>query len=321
VRGASGLPSEGMASLEEAFDRHVFSVGEQDYRWADVVAAARVWGRWDEVSRQTGRGLAAVERLASGEPEVEEAGQAFRYARGLLAAEEMEAWLAHWGVSHADWLGYLRRELARSRQPQAEAKGDSDEGDVWAEAVCSGALAELAWELAARVVAAEANGGGAGPVETDLVRMDEAHAAFIERAFTPEAAAKTLELRNADWVRLSYTALEFPAAAMASEAALCVREDGLTPADVACRAGVPLLEREAFLEDVEPGLSESLLSAPTGELVGPLPVRNGFALLCVNEKVAPTLSDPVIQDRLQEEVPRRALEREVRNRVRWHEHL
>ena len=108
---------------------------------------------------------------------------------------------------------------------------------------------------------------------------------------------------------------------MASEAALLVREDGLSPAEVAGRAGVTLEEREAFLEDVEAELSESLLSTPTGELVGPLRVGNVFALLRVDGKVAPTLADPVIQERLREEVPRRALEREVRNRVQWHEHL
>ena len=192
---------------------------------------------------------------------------------------------------------------------------------VWTEAVCSGALAYFARELAARVAAAEAGGVAPGPVESDLARMDEEHAAFVQAVLTPESAAKALELRSSDWVRLSYIALEFPAAAMASEAALLVREDGLTPADVADRAGVALQEREAFLEDVEPGLSESLLSAPTGDLVGPLPVENGFVLLCVSEKVAPKLADPLIQDRLQEEVPRRALEREVRNRVQWHEHL
>jgi hypothetical protein len=151
--------------------------------------------------------------------------------------------------------------------------------------------------------------------------MDEEHAAFVQRALTAEAAAKALELRNADWVRLSYIVLEFSNAAMASEAALLVREDGLSPADVASRAGVPLQERETFLEDVEPELREPLLSAPAGELVGPLSVQNGFALVRVNEKVAPTVADPVIQDRLQEEVPKKALEREVRNRVQWHEHL
>ena len=307
--------------LRQVLDRPVFAAGDQDYRWADVVSAARQWGRWDELGRLAAEGRAALERLPEGiaQAELDEAMQAFRYARSLIAAEEMEAWLEHWALTPKEWVGYLRRELARER-----GSGDAvsaEERDVWAQAACSGALVDLARELAARVAAAEAGGIEPGPVESDLARIDAEHTAFVQRALTPEASAKALELRNADWVRLTYTALEFPQAAMASEAALLVREDGLAPADVAGRAGVPLHEREAFLEDVEPELKEPLLSAPTGEVVGPLPVREGFALVCVNEKVAPTLADPVIQGRLQEEVPRTALEREVRNRVRWHERL
>jgi hypothetical protein len=306
----------------EVLDRPVFAVGDQDYRWADIVAAARRWSRWAELERQTAEGLAALAGLPEkiGHDELDEAMQAFRYERSLIAAEEMEAWLEHWGLETKDWSAYLRRRLA-SERVSGDGASPPGEKDVWAEAVCSGALSELARELAARVAAAEAGGVQPGPVDSDLARMEAEHAAFVEGALTPEAAAKALELRNADWVRLSYTALEFPAAAMASEAALLVREDRLSPEDVAGRAGVPLEEREAFLEDVDPGLSDSLLSAPTGELVGPLRVDNGFALLRVNGKIAPTLADPVIQERLQEEVPRRALEREVRNRVRWHEHL
>jgi hypothetical protein len=310
-----------MASPREVFKRLVFSAGDEDYRWADVVAAAHAWGRWDEISRETGRGLAAVQSTEIGAAELEEAGREFRYARGLLAAEEMEAWLEHWAVGHADWLSYLRRGLARSRQPEPAGTTASSEEEVWAEAVCSGALAELARDLAARVTATEADGQGAGPVETDLARMEEALAAFTRAALTPEAAAKTLELRGADWVRLALTTLVFGERGMASEAALLVREDGLTLPEVAGRAGIDVSEREVFIEEVDDDLSKSLLSAPPGELVGPLPVANGFALIRVNEKVAPTLEDPLIKERLQEEVPRRALERELRNRVGWHERL
>jgi hypothetical protein len=312
-----------MATARNVLERLVFSAGEHDYRWADVVAAARVWSRWDEITRQTGAGLAALERLAEpiAEAELEETRQAFRYARRLLAAEEMEAWLDHWGVSHAGWQGYLRRGLARIRQPEPSGTTAPSEEDVWAEAVCSRALAGLARDLAARVAAAEADGRGAGPVETDLARMEEARAAFIRAALTPEAAARTLELRSTDWVRLTYSQLEFAARGVASEAALCVREDGLSLSEVADRAGVAVQERESFVEEIGDDLSKTLLSTPPGELAGPLPVPAGFALLRVSEKVAPTLEDPVIQERLQQEVPGRALEREVRNRVRWHERL
>lgn len=317
-----GLPSANMDLPREVLDRPVFGAGDYDYSWADVVSAARHWSRWSELERRTAEGAAALAQLPEtiDQGELDEGMQAFRYARSLIAAEEMEAWLAHWGLRMKDWSGYLRREIARTRAP-GEGSALPDEKNVWAEVVCSGALAEWAYELAAQVAAAEAAGVHPGPLESGLDQIGQEHTAFVQSALTPEAAAKALELRNADWVRLSYSALEFPQAAMASEAALLVRQDGLSPGDVAGRAGVPLHEREAFLEDVEPELREPLLSAPRGELVGPLAVANGFALVCVNEKVAPSLADPVIQGRLQEEVPRRALEREVRNRVQWHEHL
>src|SRR5437870_6311945 len=149
-----------MALSPEVIDRLVFSAGKEDYRWADVVRAAELWGRWDELRRETANGLAALQRLAEpiDESELAEAAQAFRYARSLLAAEEMQAWLDHWGLSHGDWTAYLRRSIARGRGEQSGSEIEGGEGDVWAEAVCSGALAELARDLAARAATA----GGAG---------------------------------------------------------------------------------------------------------------------------------------------------------------
>ena len=312
-----------MALSPEVIDRLVFSAGKEDYRWADVVRAAELWGRWDELRRETANGLAALQRLAEpiDESELAEAAQAFRYARSLLAAEEMQAWLDHWGLSHGGWTAYLRRSIARGRGEQSGSEIEAGEDDVWAEAVCSGALAELARDLAARAATADAAGTPPGPVESDLGRMDDVLTAFLQAALTPEARAKTVELRSSDWVRLAFRELDFPDDAMAREGALLVREDGLSMAQVAERARVELHERHALVEEVEPSLSKTLLSAPPGELVGPVSMGDRFLLIQLDEKVVPGLDDPVIQDLVEREVPKKALEREVRNRVRWHERL
>src|SRR5207244_11139838 len=121
---------------------------------------------------ETANGPAAPQRRAApiDESELAEAGQAFRYARNLLAAEEMQAWLDHWGLSHGDWTAYLRRSIARGRGEQSGSEIEAGEDDVWAEAVCSGALAELARDLAARAATADAAGTPPGPVESDLGR-------------------------------------------------------------------------------------------------------------------------------------------------------
>jgi len=285
-----------MSAPPEVLARPVFSAGAQDYSWADVVAAARAWGKWDAATEPS--------PAARGEEEVEDAGQAFRYERNLLAADEMEAWLGHWGLTVADWRSWLK----------GEAPG-------WPEAVCSGGLAGLAHDLAARAAAAEATGGAAGPVETDLARMDEAFVELTRQALTDDSRSRLLELRGSDWVRVSYSALDFVQPSMAREAALCVREDGLALAEVAERAGVELEQVDALMQDVDPLIAKAILSTPSGELAGPLESADGFIVLQVHEKTAPTLADPVIQGLLEQEVPRRAVEREVRNRVRWHERV
>src|SRR3954454_23389533 len=186
-----------MTAPPEVLERQVFSVGAQDYSWADVVAAARAWGRWDEATRPS--------EGARRNDDLEQAAQAFRYERSLLAAEEMEAWLAHWGLTVGEWRGWLR----------GEAGG-------WPEAVCSGALAGLARDLAARAAAAEANGGAAGPVESDLRQMDDAFAELERQALTNDARERLVALRGADWVGVAYSALSFAQPGMAPEAALCV---------------------------------------------------------------------------------------------------
>jgi hypothetical protein len=142
--------------------------------------------------------------------------------------------------------------------------------------------------------------------------MDDAFNAFQRAAQSPDAHARALRLRAADWVRVSFGELELPTAAMAREAALCVREDGLTLTEVAARAGLDLHDREVLIEELDPTVARPLLGASPNELVGPVAVGERFLLLSVGEKSAPAVGDAVIQERL---------EREVRNRVRWHERL
>jgi hypothetical protein len=311
-----------VASSADVRKRRVFSVAGYDYRWEDVVRAAQRWSRWEEVTRAASAGVAALGAMTEpfGNDELRAAARSFRYEHRLLAAEELEGWLEHWGLTTRQWVDYLRRTLARSEAATGANPPPADE-TIWAQAVCSGALVRAARDLATRAAAAAALGRTAGSVDTELARMDEALVAFEQEAQSPDAQARTLRLRAADWVRVRFSTLELPTAATAREAALCLREDGLSLTEVAARAGVGVDKRDALIEELDPELAKALLGAAPDELLGPVGVADGFALLSVREKIAPALGDPVIQERLEREVLRRALEREVRNRVRWHERL
>lgn len=150
----------------------VFAVGEQAYRWDDVILAAGLWGEWAGLEEQVRQGLAGQKRLAGmGEAldsaDVTAAANRFRYARELLTTEELEAWLCRWVLTTEAWIEQLERSLVRRRwsaeaaQMTARYPVSAEEVDraIWAEAVCSGELERLATKLAGRAAAAACIGG------------------------------------------------------------------------------------------------------------------------------------------------------------------
>ena len=202
-----------MLAASGVLERPVFTVGRRQFRWSDVAERFD----WEAIPRPPG------------ESDLDGAEARFRYERGLVAAEEMEGWLARWQIAVGDWREYLR--------------GSADQGERgrWVSAVCSGSLERAAEDLAARAAAAEALG------EPDL---DRAFDRFVAQAVTPDALRTILEARKADWIRVD------------------------------CRT-----------------------------------------LVLVDGKVEPSLDDPEILRRAQEAVRLRAIEREVVNRVTWHERV
>jgi hypothetical protein len=263
-------------------ERPVFTVGRRQFRWQEVAERLSAVPRSEPID----------------ERELPDAEARFRYDRGLVAGEEMEAWLRRWELSVAEWRDYLRGALP------------DDERGRWIAAICSGALERAAGELAARAAAADALG------ENDL---DRGYDRFLADAVTPEVLRSLLVARSSDWLRVDCRTLVFDTEAAAREGALCIRDDGMALTEVAAQAGAEIREHSLHLEDAKGELGQALLSARVGELLGPLPLADRFALVLVDAKVDPTLDDPEILRRVQEAARRRAIEREVVNRVVWHE--
>jgi hypothetical protein len=276
--------------VTELLGELAFAIGERGFRYADVVEAARAWGDWAHVEERAREGGEPIDA------------DAFRYARDLLAADDMRAWLVRWHVSEDEWRCYLARGLRL--EPLVEA-------------VCSGELERLTRTLAERAAVWEGSGpatwNGAGAAQWAAL---EAHfAAWCEAAITPAAVERVLSAHRLDWTRVRCRLLRTPDAGVAAEAALCVREDGRDLAGVAAAAELDVADERLYLSDT--ALGPRLTGAHVGELVGPVAVGSEHVLALVTEREPPSLEDPDTRARAREAVVNRAVDTELLRRVRW----
>jgi hypothetical protein len=293
------------------------------------------------------------------EASIEAAAAEFRYERDLISADEAEAWLAALGLDSADWLGWVRREVLREhcadqleellgRYPVTPAEvAEAAEVDL----LCSELGGELTYALAERLaagaaigeVAAQTGEGVIGELleERDvaplvaripsldasraaeqlplLERIERDHARFAAGAARPEAVRRELEHGRLEWIRLRCEAVHFTTEEHAREAALCVREDGLSLADVAADAHAAVEELDCFLGTLDSELQPRLLSAVPPELVGPLRLGERHSLFMVLEKALPEVTDPDVLREAEARVVARALADQVNRRIRWHQ--
>jgi len=105
---------------------------------------------------------------------------------------------------------------------------------------------------------------------------------------------------------------------MAREAALCVREDGMTFDQVAADSGMAVQEVRFYLEEFEDRYRQDCIAAKPLELLGPVAMEGQYLLLRVLDKVMPSDHDPELHERAVQRVATRALEQAAQRHVRWH---
>src|SRR3989442_12829272 len=95
-------------------DQVIFTVDRMAYVWEDVVIGGHVWGDWTTLEQRVRDGLACLARLddvdddALDEADVDAAACDFRYARDLVAASDLEAWLGRRGGTIGPWVDLIR---------------------------------------------------------------------------------------------------------------------------------------------------------------------------------------------------------------------
>lgn len=250
----------------------------------------------------------------------------------------------------------LRNRL-ESRMPELLAQYPVSDADVAAaagvEAICSGLLRRLAPRFAARAAAhdqlrgAQQNGGRLYTDEelagvrrgfpgdlqslgldvdedtldecaTRLARLELALRDFRTAVVTPRAVADQISSHHLEWIRVAYQTLIYPAEAMAREALLCVREDGMDFPDLAAATVVAdLREDEQWIGELKGPLHTGLLGARAGEVLGPFAIGGGHALLRLTAKRLPTSEDEQVRSRAETAALQRALSNELQTRVHW----
>ena len=314
-------------------DALAFRVDGVGYRWTHVFAHARRRGDWRTLETEVGQAQACLRLTTEEGPPLRRQAErsvavAFRRARRLLAAEDLEAWLETRGLTVAQWRRYIQGEALRRRHaaeldtvveryPVDDATVKEALG-VWGR--CSGAFPRWAEQLATRAAAAHAACELAGeppPGPDELEPLDELFDRFTADVATAERLEALLATRYLDWLRIDGETAVFADQDTAAEALLCVRDDGWSLSE-ATQAGHGRLRRHGLLvEDIEPDMRHHFVRARDGDLLGPLPLGGEPALVHVLRKDAPSLDDQELRLKATRRLVATAAAREVDDRVEW----
>jgi hypothetical protein len=335
--------------MQALYGRPVFAVESRTFYWEDVVLDAIHHGSWAEVEQSVREGLAAADNAAEGEDleaAVEEAAQEFRYERDLVTAKEMESWLEARDISAGEWMDFIRRQVLRRQAGERLAEmveeyapdPEQEQAALRVELICSGAGEELAYALAERAAAAAAAGGDTDePAEPEmpdslpvglaperarersaiLAAIGAAAERFKAAAVTAELVQREISHHHTEWIRIDSRRIGFSSDAEAREAALCVREDGLSLDEVAASSHAEIQESSFYLDDLDAELRTPFLGARANDLLGPVSFEGEHTLFQIEEKVMPSEEDPDVRGKAEDAVLRRVLEEQARRRMRW----
>ncbi|MGZ8851303.1 MAG: hypothetical protein ACXW3E_13380 [Thermoanaerobaculia bacterium] len=313
----------------------LFVAGEHTYDVDDAVASANFRDELDTAVRTTLE-LAAAEDSAEeeiGGEKLQKRADDLRYKRGLITAGETEEWLDARGMTLDDFSRWIyQSHCGEGRRGPYQSTAPDDFPDLlrihlW----MSDEMDRLASALSRRVAAKRELAEQGDVVETASVKerflarhgLNElalpawlaamgrddswlAAALLGEAAFeqlrasvlTAERRSRKLASIQSSLVKVEIESLQVDSEAAAREASLCVADDGASLSEVASDSGYCAERSELWLDTADDTLSRRLLGASPGDVVGPIHDRGRFHVYQVLRKIAPTLSNPAVLERV-----------------------
>jgi hypothetical protein len=351
---STGAPAvDARSGVDDLLAANILVADGRELTGRDLLAAGVVSGRWQQLERDLSEGLGLVTAQPPSDADIAGVVRDFRLERGLLSGEDLKAWLAARGLTFAGLKAVAARALARGAggtpQPVAAAQVAAA---LPAEAICTGALREIGFWLADRLLSAATTRetgveplalerpsvqrlvfeeartvAGATSPESGVERaqrlasiaaLDEAHGEWEEGGIGTREVTRKLREKQLEWCRFELDELALASPGAAAEAGRQLVE-GNDPAQVAEVAGVPLRARSTVLADAPAELARVLTGAVAGDVVGPWIDDSAHVVARVRERRPPDIGDEPSVARAREELLADMVMRLRAGRVRWHE--
>jgi len=318
------------------------AIADRQFDVADVVLLGLADGSWSRLEDRLARGLALEATHPVDTPAVEDRVRAFRYTRRLIAAKELREWLAGRSLAYSDVARHCARELLVAEHGLDGDRDPAIDSALRAEAICSGELAHLSARLGdmaamastiaavaappervAALVAAALSAHASGVADVDpearcarIAVLEATEAAATEAVATPPLVERCVTEHGLDWLRVRCVALGLPTEGAAREAVLCARVDRSDLEELGARLDRRPTAESHYLSDLSDDSRSQLVSAPIGEVVGPVKGSEGWRVMRVEERSTPTIDDPELVRRATAELVMSARARASAGEVR-----
>ena len=134
---------------------------------------------------------------------------------------------------------------------------------------------------------------------------------------TDEMCRAELSVARLHLAQIDVETIELESRNAAREALMCVRNDGMSLAEVAAESCYPHQRGTVLLEDMPADLHERVLCAAPGELLEPVPHGDGFQVCRIHQKSEPTLEDPEVRSRIEDRILGQTFADLCSRHVRW----